>query len=41
MTTFNRKNFEQTILHQQRFFSADVGMDFSSQTVLDLKWGRE
>jgi hypothetical protein len=26
---------------QQRFFSADVGMDFSSQTVLDLKWGRE
>jgi hypothetical protein len=26
---------------QQRFFSADVGMDFSSQTVLDIKWGRE
>ena len=26
---------------QQRFFNADVGMDFSSQTVLDLKWGRE
>tara|TARA_R100000234_G_scaffold87566_1_gene56081 strand:- start:1448 stop:2014 length:567 start_codon:yes stop_codon:yes gene_type:complete len=25
---------------QQRFFSTDVGMDFSSQTVLDLKWGR-
>ncbi len=26
---------------QQRFFSTDVGMDFSSETVLDLKWGRE
>ena len=26
---------------QQRFFPTDVGMDFSSQTVLDLKWGRE
>ena len=26
---------------QQRFFSTDVGFDFSSQTVLDLKWGRE
>ena len=25
---------------QQRFFSSDVGMDFSSETVLDLKWGR-
>ena len=25
---------------QQRFFSADVGFDFASQTVLDLKWGR-
>jgi hypothetical protein len=25
---------------QQRFFSADVGMDFSSQTVQDIKWGR-
>ena len=25
---------------QQRFFSTDVGMDFSSETVLDLKWGR-
>lgn len=25
---------------QQRFFSGDVGMDFSSETVLDLKWGR-
>ena len=26
---------------QQRFFSSDVGMDFSSQTVLDIKWGRK
>ena len=25
---------------QQRFFSADVGMDFASQTVQDIKWGR-
>ena len=25
---------------QQRFFSADVGMDFSSETVQDIKWGR-
>ena len=25
---------------QQRFFSTDVGMDFSSQNVLDIKWGR-
>ena len=24
---------------QQRFFSTDVGMDFSSQTVQDIKWG--
>ena len=26
---------------QQRFFNTDVGFDFSSQTVLDLKWGRK
>jgi len=26
---------------QQRFFSTDVGMEFSSQTVLDIKWGRK
>nr|BAR39839.1 phage minor tail protein L [uncultured Mediterranean phage uvMED] len=26
---------------QQRFFSTDVGMDFASQTVLDIKWGAE
>lgn len=25
---------------QQRFFSTDVGMDFSSETVRDIKWGR-
>ena len=25
---------------QQRFFSTDVGMDYSSETVLDIKWGR-
>ena len=26
---------------QQRFFSTDKGMEFSSQTVQDIKWGRE
>ena len=25
---------------QQRFFSTDVGMDFASQTVQDIKWDR-
>ena len=25
---------------QQRFFSTDKGMGFSSETVLDIKWGR-
>jgi|TARA_R100000700_G_scaffold33332_1_gene41042 hypothetical protein len=25
---------------QQRFFSTDVGMDYSSETVQDIKWGR-
>ena len=25
---------------QQRFFSTDKGMEFSSETVLDIKWGR-
>ena len=25
---------------QQRFFSTDLGMNFSSETVLDIKWGR-
>ena len=26
---------------QQRFFNTDVGMDYSSETVLDIKWGRK
>ena len=26
---------------QQRFFSSDVGMDYASESVLDIKWGRE
>jgi hypothetical protein len=26
---------------QQRFFSGDQGMEFSSQTVQDIKWGKE
>lgn len=26
---------------QQRFFSGDNGMEFSSETVQDIKWGRE
>ena len=26
---------------QQRFFSGDLGMAFSSETVLDIKWGRK
>jgi len=38
---FDKKSGRQTNNNsQQRFFSTDVGMDFSSQTVLDLKWGR-
>ena len=38
---FEKKNGRKTNnTSQQRFFSSDVGMDFSSQTVLDLKWGR-
>ena len=28
-------------ISQQRFFSGDQGMEFSSQTVQDIKWGRE
>ena len=27
-------------ISQQRFFSGDVGMEFSSETVQDIKWGR-
>ena len=39
---FNKKNGRKTNnTSQQRFFSTDVGMDFSSQTVQDIKWGRE
>ena len=38
---FNKKNGRKTNnTSQQRFFSTDVGMDFASQTVLDIKWGR-
>jgi len=38
---FEKKNGRKTNnTSQQRFFSTDVGMDFSSQTVLDIKWGR-
>ena len=39
--TLNKKNGRKTNnTSQQRFFSTDVGMDFSSQTVQDIKWGR-
>ena len=38
---FDKKSGRQTNNNsQQRFFNTDVGMDFSSQTVLDLIWGR-
>ena len=38
---FDKKNGRKTNnTSQQRFFSTDVGMDFSSQTTLDIKWGR-
>lgn len=38
---FEKENGRKTNnTSQQRYFSNDVGMDFSSQTVLDLKWGR-
>ena len=38
---FEKKNGRKTNnVSQQRFFSADVGMNFSSQTVLDIKWGK-
>ena len=39
---FEKKNGRKTNnTSQQRFFSGDVGMDFASQTVQDIKWGRE
>ena len=38
---FDKKNGRKTnSTSQQRFFSTDVGMQFSSQTVQDIKWGR-
>jgi len=38
---FEKKNGRKTNnTSQQRFFSTDVGMDFASQTVQDIKWGR-
>ena len=38
---FDKKNGRKTNnTSQQRFFSTDVGMDFASQTVLDIKWGK-
>ena len=38
---FEKKNGRKTNnTSQQRFFSGDLGMDFSSQTVQDIKWGR-
>ena len=39
---FDKKSGRQTNNNsQQRFFNTDVGMDFSSQTVLDIKWGKK
>ena len=38
---FEKKNGSKTNnTSQQRFFTGDVGMDFASQTVQDIKWGR-
>ena len=38
---FEKKSGRQTNNNsQQRFFNTDVGMEFASQTVLDIKWGR-
>jgi len=38
---FAKKNGRKTNnTSQQRFFSTDVGMDFSSQTIQDIKWGK-
>ena len=38
---FEKKSGRQTNNNsQQRFFNTDVGMDYASQTVLDIKWGR-
>jgi hypothetical protein len=39
---FEKKNGRKTNnTSQQRFFNTDVGMDFASQTVLDIRWGRD
>lgn len=39
---FNKKNGRKTNnTSQQRFFSADKGMDFASETLLDIKWGKK
>ncbi len=39
---FEKKNGRKTNnTSQQRFFGTDVGMDFSSETVQDVKWSRE
>jgi len=38
---FDKRNGRKTNnTSQQRFFSTDVGMDFSSETIRDIKWGR-
>ena len=38
---FEKTNGRKTNnVSQQRFFSTDVGMNFSSENVLDIKWGR-
>jgi hypothetical protein len=38
---FEKKNGRKTNnSSQQRFFSTDVGMDFSSEIISDIKWGR-
>ena len=38
---FEKKNGRKTNnASQQRFFSTDVGMDFSSEIISDIKWGR-
>ena len=39
---FDKKSGRKTSnASQQRFFSTDLGMDYSSENVLDIKWGRE
>ena len=41
LADFEKRNGRKTNnTSQQRFFSGDVGMDFASQTVQDIKWGR-